>query len=432
MKRLASSRLLRNTFAVLAVALGLLLLRQGCAKPPGEAQATTEAAPVLLIGIDGFRYDYLRRFDLPTLERLAEGGTFAPEGMRTVFPTKTFPNHYTLVTGLYPAQHGIVSNTMRDPELEDGANRFSLGNRDAIEDARWWGGEPIWSTAERQGVRAATYFWPGSEAEIAGYRPSFWKRYDGSIPGEQRVDEVLAWLDLPEEARPGFLTLYFSKVDGAGHDDGPDAPSVEQAARKVDGYLARLVEGLEARGLADAVNLVVVSDHGMAATSPERVIAVDDCVPQDALDIVDRSPVLMANPAEGYDAGTLVADLAACSDRWRVWRTGEGPEHLRFEGSARIPEIVALADEGWSIATSRAYLESNPGRFEGGAHGYDPALESMKALFIAHGPAFRAGTTIPVVENVHVYPLLAELLGVDPAENEGDLGVWTGVLRMDD
>lgn len=422
-------RLLRLAFAILAVLTGLLMLRQGCARAP-EGAVQTDVPPLLLVSIDGFRPDYLDRYDVPTLRRLADGGLLAPDGMRVAFPTKTFPNHYTLVTGLRPARHGIVSNTMFDPDFSpESGNRFSLGNRAANEDSRWWEGEPIWATAERQGMRAGTYFWPGSEAAFDGIRPSYWKRFDGGVPGNARVDEVLAWLDLPEDARPGFLTLYFSAVDGAGHRYGPDAPETAAAAKEVDGYLARLVEGLSARGLLGAMHVIIASDHGMAATSPERVIVLDDCVAEDALEIIDRSPVLMANPAEGQDAQELVAALAACSERWRVWRTGEGPGHLRFEGHRRIPEIVALADEGWSIATTRRYYESNPGRFDGGAHGYDSALPSMNALFLAHGPAFAPGSTIAPFENTDVYALMTYLLGLDPVENDGDPATWEAVLR---
>lgn len=271
----------------------LLVLLAGCR----SIAPVNAPAPVLLISIDGFRADYLERYAPPVLTRLARQGVRA-EALIPAFPTLTFPNHYTMVTGLYPDHHGIVGNTMFDSTL----GHFSLSNREAIADGRWWAdGEPLWVTAQRQGLRTATYFWPGSEAEIHGMRPTYWMPYDSRIPGEERVRQVLAWLDLPDSLRPHWITLYFSDVDHAGHEHGPDAPEVAEAVRKVDGYLQQLIEGLRARNLLDRVNLLIVSDHGMAATSAERVIFLDDFVSLEELHIVTWSPVLMLYPRPGRE-----------------------------------------------------------------------------------------------------------------------------------
>jgi predicted AlkP superfamily pyrophosphatase or phosphodiesterase len=229
-------------------------------------------APLILVSLDGFRDGYARRYDAPALDRMARTGTKA-DYLKLAFPTKTFPNHYTLVTGQYPARHGIISNNIYDPAFDAS---FSLGNTEAIRNARWWGAEPIWVTAEKQGLTAATYFWPGSEAAIGGVRPTYWRRYDGSVPGAERVDQVLQWLDRPPSERPDLVTLYFSAVDGAGHAEGPRSPAVAEAVTAVDGYLERLYDGLRARGQAEKVNVIVTSDHGMAPLSRERVIFLDD------------------------------------------------------------------------------------------------------------------------------------------------------------
>lgn len=393
----------------------------GCApaaRPPADAPRPS----VLLISIDGFRADYLDRFDVPHLQELARRGVRA-EALIPSFPSKTFPNHYTLVTGLYPDHHGIIANNMYDPAMDAS---FSLSNREAVSDGRWWGGEPLWVTAERQGQRSATYFWPGSEAAIRGVRPSYWLPYDDDVPGPARVDQVLAWLDLPPAERPAFITLYFSEVDHWGHEAGPDAPETRAAAARVDGYVGRLLDGLAARGLDAAVNVIVVSDHGMVATSPERAVVLDDYVRLDDLRIVDWSPVLMLYPPE--DSLEAVYDALRRAPHLTVYRKEALPEALHFGTHPRVPPLVALADEGWVI-TTRAQLARSPERFAGGTHGYDPRVPSMHALFIAAGPAFRNGLTVEPFSNVHVYSLMAAILGLAPAPNDGDVRVVQPLLR---
>ena len=375
--------------------------------------AEDEAPPLLLISIDGFRADYLDRYEPPTLTTLAREGVRA-EALIPVFPSLTFPNHYTIVTGLYPDHHGIVANTMFDSTL----GWFRLSDRDAVSDGRWWrDGEPIWVTAERQGLRTATYFWPGSEAEIRGVRPTYWVPYDGSIPGETRVRQVLEWLDLPDSLRPRFLTLYFSEVDHAGHEHGPDALEVAEAVQRVDGYLRLLVDGLRARGLLDRVNVLIVSDHGMTATSRERAIFLDDYIALDDVQVVNWSPVLMLTPRPGRFEIVLQA-LREAHPHLHVYRKAELPAHLHFGTHPRIPPIVGLADEGWTI-TTRTRFEQQPDRFPMGMHGYDPTLPSMHGILIAHGPAFAHGRVVPPVENIHLYTLMCRLLGITPAPNDG-------------
>ncbi|MEM7788109.1 MAG: ectonucleotide pyrophosphatase/phosphodiesterase [Bacteroidota bacterium] len=268
---------LRLLFAIvlgLAVVVGAQQLT-GCAEAKPLATSEAPQPVVVLISIDGFRYDYLDRddADTPTLDRLAREGVRAD--LVPVYPTKTFPNHYSLVTGLHPEAHGIVNNTMRDPErLIDGKPaRFSLANREAVRDGAWWGGEPIWATAQRQGQATAVLFWPGSEAPIGGVLPTHGLPYNGDMPYADRVDWVLEHLG--GEDRPTFATLYFEGVDTAGHRHGPDAPETADAIEAVDVALGRLVDGLAEQGRLATTDLVVVSDHGMAAVAPERRVYID-------------------------------------------------------------------------------------------------------------------------------------------------------------
>ena len=388
---------------------------QQTSTPPASQTAGERAPTVLLVSLDGFRWDYPDRYATPNLDRIARQGVRAKH-LWPVFPTKTFPNHYTQVTGLYPAHHGIVSNTMYDPEMDAS---FSLGDTAAVRDARWWGGEPLWVTAEKQGQTAATYFWPGSEVAPGGVRPTYWKPYDGRVPGAERVDQVLRWLDQPPGTRPTFLTLYFSAVDGAGHRFGPDAPETATAVRKVDGHLGRLLDGLEARGLRDKVNLIVTSDHGMAATSPQRVIFLDDYLDLEGVQVVDLSPVAMLRPTPGTAADSLYAALKGAHPHLSVYRKGALPERLHFDGHLRIPPLLGLADEGWSIAT-RDLFEEHSGRFQGGAHGYDPQLASMHGIFYAAGPAFAAQPAASAFASIDLYLLITGILHLKPAPNDGD------------
>ncbi len=395
----------------------------GCDGPRSTGDA--ELPPtVLLVSLDGFRWDYPALYETPTLDSIAARGVHA-EALVPVFPTKTFPNHYTQVTGLYPEHHGIVANTMHDPRMDAS---FSLGNQEAIEDPRWWGGEPLWVTAEEQGQIAATYFWPGSEAPIGGVRPTYWKTYDGDVSGEARVRQVLDWLDLPPGERPTFITLYLSRVDHAGHVHGPRSDEVAEAVREVDTLLGRLLDGLAARGLTDEVNLIVTSDHGMTPTSPERVVMLDEYVDLANVEIVAYSPVLMLYAEAGQEEDVI--ENLRRAPHLTVYRKENVPEVFHFADHPRVPPIIAIADEGWSI-TTRGYYAENPERFDGGGHGYDHRLTSMHGIFYARGPAFTNGKTVAPFSSVHLYDLIAHLLGLDPAPNDGSLDSVRVVLKAE-
>ncbi len=420
----------RGPAAGLAAALLLLAAATALAscsrwRPPEAFEPT-----LLLISIDGFRWDFLDRARTPNLDRLIANGVRA-ERLIPVFPTKTFPNHYSIVTGLYPEHHGIVANTMYDPVLNA---RFRMSDRQAVGDERWWGGEPIWVTAEKQGLLTAPFFWVGSEAPIRGVRPTYWQRFDDDFPNSDRVDQVLAWLDLPRERRPRLITLYFSDIDDAAHAYDPDgAPEVAAAVRQIDRTLGRLLHGLDERRLTDRVNLIVVSDHGMAALSPQRVILIDKYLDLEIANVVDWNPVLALWPAEDR-VDEVYEALVDAHPHLRVFRRDEIPERLRYQQHRRIAPIIALADEGWWIGTRRGLQrvwspdDHDADRFPGGTHGYDPALESMGALFIASGPALRKGLVVPPFENIHLYNLMCEILALDPAPNDGDPAVIAPLL----
>ena len=366
---------------------------------------------VVLVSLDGFHPDYLERYQAPNLRELAARGARA-RWMVPVFPSNTFPNHYSIVTGLLPAHHGIVDNHFVDPS--DGA-RFRYSAPDARQ-SRWWQGEALWTTAERQGVGAASFFWPGSDVEDPARRPRIWKRYDGRVPNASRVDSILAWLDVPEGERPHFLTLYFSDVDHWGHESGPDSPEVAAAVARVDSMIGRLVAGLRRQGLEDRVNLVVVSDHGMAELSAQRVLVLDDYVARGSVNAISLGSTINLRMRGALTADSVARALSA-SPRLHVYTREAMLPRWRYEGNPRIADVVGVPDAGW-VLTTRAALATGRGSL-GGAHGFDNADSTMRALFVAAGPAFRRGVVVEPFQNLHVYDLICGILGLTPAPNDG-------------
>lgn len=378
---------------------------------PASAQEP-ERPVTILISIDGFRADYLDRGITPNLEALAERGATGP--MRPSFPTKTFPNHYTLVTGLRPDHHGISGNSMIDPERP--GEMFSLGNPAQALDPFWWDeAEPIWVTAEKAGVRTGTMFWPGSEVEIHGVRPQDWQRFDQNVTNVQRVDTVLDWMRRPADIRPALVTLYFDTVDTAGHRFAPESEEVNAAIAEVDERIGDLVAGLAALGRS--ANVVVTADHGMHATSEDRVIQLDELIDSASYVAVETGPYAAIEPVTGTDS--RVADALLVPHEHMDCRRKEAlPERLHYGSNPRVAAIICIAENGWTIL-------SGPPRYPvtGGAHGYDNLDPNMLALFIASGPDIAPDTRLDTFDNVHVYPLLARLAGVEALPSDGDPAV---------
>lgn len=399
------------------------VLLAACARMPPQ-RAGDPTPPLLLVSIDGFRADYLGRGLTPMLDGLAADGVRA-EYLRPSFPSLTFPNHYTLVTGLRPDRNGIIANTMEDERIPN--ERFSSANRAAIENARWWDeATPLWTTVQRAGGRAATMFWPGSEAPVHGRHPDYWVRYDRDIADDARVDAVLDWLDLPARERPSLVTLYFDRVDIQGHHFGPDSNEVDDALRSIDNALARLLAGLDRRGLRDSLNLVIVSDHGMTATSPERVVFLDEIVPKEWMHVVMWGVLTGISPAPEH-RDEVERLLLAPHAHMQCHRRGAMPARFDYGSNRRIPPILCLARSGWVINDHASFERKK--RFSLGEHGYDIDDVEMRAIFVARGPAFRRSVVIPPFDNVDVYPLLAHLLGITAEPNDGDLARVRATLR---
>jgi predicted AlkP superfamily pyrophosphatase or phosphodiesterase len=393
--------------SLLLVLLGSVMLTS-CFSPTERP-----AGPLIVISIDGFRWDYLEKYDAPVLRRLARDGTHV-QRLVPSFPSKTFPNHYTLVTGLRPGRHGIVGNWFYDPA--DNA-KFDMSKTEP----RWWnGGEPVWITAEKQGLRSACFFWPGAETELQGRRPSLFKPYEEKLTPNDRVNGVLAWLALPPGERPRFCTLYFDHLDTTGHAFGPDAPETGAAVKEADAAIAQLLAGLDELGLRGSANLVIVSDHGMSPTSVDRVVFIEDLMDVSRVRIEAIGTYAGVRPIPGVEIDDLFATIRAKAPATvQVYRREDLPERFHYSRNERIPPILLLTDDGWSLESKTGW-PAQRARFSKGNHGWDPATLNMGALFIASGPAFRRGKIIPDVENIHVYNLLCAVLGLSPAPNDGD------------
>lgn len=361
---------------------------------------------VLLISFDGFKPEYLRRIELPNFARVMRRGVVS-EGMIPVFPSKTFPNHFSIVTGMYAERHGLVGNSIWDPERN---RAYTMSDTGAVRDASWYRGEPIWATAEKQGMVAASYFWPGSEALAGGAKPTIVKAYDGRVPNFHRVDSVLAWLQLPGRNRPHMITTYFSDVDGAGHDAGPLSPQVDTAAWAVDSALGRLVDGIERLPLRDSVYLLLVSDHGMSETSPRWHVALDTLIDLARVRIVDPGPNVNLHVGGGVERARVLRDSINRRMRHgRAYLREDVPERLHYNADPRIGDVVVIMDDHFTIGRA-----DRPPR-DGATHGWDPWIAAMHAIFIASGPGIPAGKTIPAFENVEIYPYMTELLRLRPA-----------------
>jgi alkaline phosphatase D len=384
---------------------------------PPNAAAQLSKPYVVLVSLDGFRYDYARRYGAKHLLALAARGASAPNGMLPVFPSLTFPNHYTIVTGLYPDHHGIVANSFYDPARKE---KYSVSDPKTTVDGSWYGDTPLWQLAEMQGMRSASFFWPGSEAEIQGKRPSYYLAYDDKFPDEKRVEQVLAWLRLAPTQRPHFITLYYSNVDHAGHSFGPDAPETADAVRHVDEMIGKLTDGIATLGLA--VDLIVVSDHGME-TSQGGWIALDKWA--DLAQFETSGSLLYAK--SDSDAEKVYRSLLDVSDKFKVYRREKVPKNLHFNSNPREGDPVVVPTGPFVIVAHAPGNLSAPVR---GVHGYDPAtMPSMKAIFYTAGPDIRARVNVPPFENIHLYPLIAEILGLRIGPVDGQLPVLQVVLK---
>jgi predicted AlkP superfamily pyrophosphatase or phosphodiesterase len=406
--------------------LAALLTLAGCAGPvKRQADVSVERVSdeiVILISIDGMPADFLGTGAAPTVDAIATEGARAT-WMTPSQPTLTFPNHYTLVTGLRPDRHGIVHNRMRDDTL----GQFVSKEQSSATDSRWWGGEPIWATLQKQGGIAATMFWPGSEARIAGELPRYRRAFDGSVTPEARTDQVLAWLDLPAEARPQFLTLYFEQYDVAAHETSTRSMTAMNALRDIDAAIARLREGLRMRGLLAKTNLVVVSDHGMADVPHSQRLWLDDMLDPRHYE-VDWWGTFVGLRPKPEQTEIVERAFLGRHPHFECWRKHETPAQWHFGRHPRVSPIVCQMDTGWGMQDRAHALHGTEVR---GEHGFEMDDPTMRSVFVASGPALCRGVELTAFDNIDLYSFLARLLRLRPAETDGRIDALLPALRQE-
>ncbi|MEN8224657.1 MAG: ectonucleotide pyrophosphatase/phosphodiesterase [Bacteroidota bacterium] len=374
---------------------------------------------LVVLSMDGFRWDYPDSIPTPNLDAIAAGGVKAVS-LKPAFPSKTFPNHYTMATGLYPDHHGIVLNSFWDP---DSNMYYAIRDREAVENGYFYGGEPIWVTAEKQDVMSASFFWVGSEADIQGIHPSIWKTYDHTVSYEQRIDSVLVWLQLPEEKRPHLIMWYMDEPDWTGHSAGPFGKETNEIIMYQDSLLGVFTKKIAALPHAGEINLIFTSDHGMQASHPDRTEYLEDYIRESWLkELQGYNPNYNIMAAEGcLDS---LYDALSSAKHFKVWKAGEVPARLNYGTHPRCTDLIVCADSAWRLKEKR-----DDRRPSYGDHGYDNRNTDMHAIFYATGPAFKKGHLHPSFDNVDLYPLMAHILGVVPAEVDGKFEHVVGMLE---
>lgn len=379
---------------------------------------TSENPYLIVLSLDGFRWDYTDYVETPVLDSLMKVGVMA-ESLKPSFPTKTFPNHYTIATGLYPDHHGLVSNNFHAPDL---GKKYSIRNRQAIEDGAFYGGEPIWVTAEKQNTKTATLFWVGSEAEIQGIRPSYWQLYNEKLSFEARIDTIARWLQLPEPARPHLIMWYYHEPDATEHDFGTTSRETLTMIKELDSCLGVYFTKMRQLPNFNQLNFIVTSDHGMTDLSEDRLILIDSFIDTADVEYMDgMNPNLNIKVKEGK-LEKVYQELKNTPHLF-VWKHDSVPSRLNYGTHIRTLDLCVVAYPGWAIATSWKK------RIGMATHGFDNDFKDMHAIFYAAGPAFKKGFIQPTFENVNIYPLMAEIMEIIPVSTDGKLENVQSMLR---
>jgi len=366
---------------------------------------------VILISFDGFRWDYPQRGLTPNLNMMEEHGVSAISLM-PVFPSKTFPNHISIITGMYPENHGIIHNEFHDHFRGE---KYKVGDEKSIRNARWYQGEAFWETAERQEIITASYFWPGSELTLEYRRPTYFEYYDHNRPYKERIAGVIKWLQLPEEKRPHFITMYFDATDSKGHEHGPDSPENNGAIQQLDETLGLLFSELERLEFSNKINIIVVSDHGMTNVDTKRLINIENTLKGMDFKIQGYGPVMMVDCSD-EDRLDIFNRLRESENHYKVYLRENVPDCYHFKNHPFISPINLIADMGWTLVDNkRKIMLSLYG--SGGNHGYDNHHLDMHGIFYAMGPAFKKGYRTGTLRNIDIYSLLCKIFEIMPRQN---------------
>lgn len=397
----------KTTFlALLLLTLAGIFVGVTLYKQSQKAEAQERYAVIL--SLDGFRYMYLDELSTPNLDAIAAEGVSG--SLQPSYPSNTFPNHYSMATGLYPEHHGIVNNRFWVDELND---YYKLGDSARVYNPAFYGGEPIWNTAEKQGIKAGSYFWVGSETAVQNMRPSYWKKYDAETSFTARADSVIAWLQKPIEERPRLITWYIQEPDHTGHTYGTGSDQLKAMVSTVDSVVGYFRSELAKLPIASQVDFIIVSDHGMKDYEPDKIINLMDYLPADSFRyIVDGTPTLLYTKHPEYiDEAMKVLEKVP---HVTAYRRADVPARFHYSEGDRLGDIVVMPELGGYI-----FFREKPELKLPAGHGFDNTLPEMQAIFFGVGPSFAKGKKVSQVPNVAIYPLLCHILQLTPAPNDG-------------
>lgn len=378
---------------------------------------------VILVSFDGFRYDYVKKFNPPHIKAFVSKGSQA-EAMIPSFPSKTFPNHYSLVTGLHPGHHGLVDNQFYDSARKE---IYRMKEKEKVVDPYYYGGVPLWELARQNGVKSASYFWVGSEMKIENRRPDYYFTFNDSIPPRLRIEQAINWLKLPEDKRPHFITLYFSFPDHEGHEYGPNSRQTEHAVLRADSLLGRLMKGIEL--LPFPVNVILVSDHGMRelTVKEETFVFIDELI-----DRTDPSVIVVNGGTQAHlyisnlkKRNALYAHLKSQEKNYSILKKADFPPHWNYQ-SYRTGDLLMVAKQGHYLREGDRHEFFNTAKIGSriGVHGFDPETDAdMWTIFYAYGPNIKSGITLKPFQNIHIYPLIAKILGLPLPPIDGKMEV---------
>ena len=381
---------------------------------------------VILISFDAFRWDYVNKGITPNINLLINDGVKA-SSLQMVFPTKTFPNHISIITGMYPENHGIIFNVFKNPF---NGREYNIGDSVEVKDSRWYKGEAFWETGRRQGIITASYFWPGSDLDLEYRRPNYFHHYEHKKPYKDRVKGVLNWLQLPSDKRPHFITMYFDLVDGVGHSNDANSPEMNLAISSLDSTLGLLLSGLENIQIRDSVNIILVSDHGMTEVSTKKTVNVEEMLAGYKFASSNSGPAMMIQPNED-ELKRVYSILKENENHYKVYLKNDIPLHYHFSKSPMISEILLVAEMGWAVITNKDLKWMKPDRYKGN-HGYDNHQLDMHGIFVAAGPRFKNNYKTGTINCLDIYPLLCKIFNVIPNSNiDGHLERIEFILKED-
>jgi alkaline phosphatase D len=408
-----------NTILKFYVIILIMIMVLSCVNNSDKKEKVSEQPYLVVLSLDGFRWDYCEKANTPVLDSLAKVGSVA-ESVKPSFPTKTFPNHYAIATGLYPDNHGIVLNNFYAPDLK---KDYAVRDRNAVQNGEFYNGTPIWNAAENNGVKALSLFWVGSSADIQGKRPSYWFTYDKQLSLDSRIDTLVKYLSEPEDKRPHFLMWYYYEPDSKGHEFGPNSEEVVQEVEKLDNFLGRFFTAMRKLPIYNKLNFIITSDHGMGELSPDREIFIDEIVDTALIDFVDGGNPIMNIKAKDGKVDVILSNLNNSGKNLKAWKHGELPERLHYGNNIRTHDITVVADSSWSIGWSWKPYKGY------GTHGYDNNNKDMHAIFFAAGPAFKVNHIQPQFNNVDIYSLMAKVIEIEAPMNDGNFDNVKGMLK---